>query len=98
MLTKGRKAGTFKLAKDKPSMKDCMAKCCEESMCDLAYFEKGKCFTITCNSPGSCNTRKAKDDEESPLIAFTSPVQTPSVKGTKTFEIVDNSLPIIHLG
>jgi hypothetical protein len=62
-------------------MKDCMAKCCDESMCDLAYLEKGKCFTVTCNSPDSCATTMVKDDEESSLMAFTSPVEKPSVKG-----------------
>ena len=59
-----------------------MKKCCDEPMCDLAYLEKGKCFTVTCNSPDSCKTTKAKDGEESPLMAFTSPVQKPSLKGT----------------
>lgn len=81
-LIKGKQSGIFKLANSITSMGDCMKKCCDESMCDLVYLEKGKCFTVTCNSPDSCKTTLAKDNEESPLMAFTSPVQKTSVKGT----------------
>lgn len=84
-LIKGRKSGTFTLASDVTSMGDCMAKCCEQTMCELAYLEKGKCFTVTCYSPDSCKTTMAKDDEESPLMAFTSPIQKPSVKGAQNY-------------
>lgn len=75
-LSIARKAGTFKLAEGVTSMSECMEKCCEESMCDLVYLEKGKCFTVTCNSPDSCATRNVGENEESPLMAFTSPVET----------------------
>ncbi|XP_028404371.1 uncharacterized protein LOC114527010 [Dendronephthya gigantea] len=79
-LTKGKEAGTFKLVKHITSMGDCMKKCCDQTICDLAYLENGKCFTVTCKTPDSCATTVAKDNEKSPLIAFTTPVETPSSK------------------
>lgn len=80
-LSKGRKAGTFKLGEGITTMSECMGKCCDESMCDLVVLEKGECFIVTCNSPDSCATESAGEDEEPMLMAFTSPVETPKDQG-----------------
>ena len=91
-LANGTNAGTFKLAEGITSMNECMGKCCDESMCDLVYLKDGECFTVTCTSPESCGTESVAKDEETALMAFTSPVETPKKQGMEDDNFVGKNL------
>ena len=59
----------FTLLHDADTMAKCMKKCCDSSICDVAYMLNKKCYSVSCSSKEACHTVSVKPSEKTPLIS-----------------------------
>ena len=69
-LVGGINAGTFSDNGKTSNMDICMQFCCKRDSCDLAFMIEDDCYSVSCNSNGACEPRKARPTHYFPRIAI----------------------------
>lgn len=69
-LVGGINAGTFTDNGKTSNMDICMQFCCKRQTCDLAFMIEDDCYSVSCNSNGACEPRKARPTHYFPRIAI----------------------------
>ncbi|XP_066025158.1 uncharacterized protein [Pocillopora verrucosa] len=84
-LVGGINAGTFSDNGKTTNMDICMQFCCKRDTCDLAFMIEDDCYSVSCNSNGACEPRKARPTHYLPRIAIRKkPQGNYNVKGVFT--------------
>ncbi|PFX33592.1 Tolloid-like protein 1 [Stylophora pistillata] len=84
-LVGGINAGTFSDNGKTTNMDICMQFCCKRDSCDLAFMIEDDCYSVSCNSNGACEPRKARPTHYLPRIAIRKkPQGNYNVKGIFT--------------
>ena len=61
ILKNGLSSGVFTEIAHARSVQDCVAECCHDDKCTLAFMTGDKCFTLACYSETSCETEKTRN-------------------------------------
>lgn len=52
-------------------MEECIAQCCKNKRCDIAFMLESDCYGVTCKTRQLCGTKPAKHVEKyKPRIAY----------------------------
>ena len=70
ILTLGWKAGDYVDGGSAKTIDSCLAKCCSDLTCNVAFFVKSHCFLVTCRYPESCAQTSTKGLDVQPSLAY----------------------------
>ena len=70
VLTLGWKAGKFSDGGPARNISECLSRCCENGVCNVALFVKHRCFLVHCKYPESCSQTSTDGLDVEPSLAY----------------------------
>lgn len=70
-------ADNFTVQQDASDMPGCMAKCCEDKKCDIAYYVDSKCYAVKCTTKDACKPIAVGDKPKNKIPLISAMVMKP---------------------
>ena len=72
-------------------MRDCVGKCCDTPLCDVAFMFSDKCYAVGCYDESLCQAVVAKPSSLEPKLAYVSKFRSNAINMPSIQSIMPNS-------